>query len=195
MAGPTSTPGSTRSAGRNRGRPPASAPPAATDAEILETALDAFAEAGFAGTSVRDLARRLNVSHNLVPQRFGSKERLWYAAVDHGFAAVGEAAQVTVVPDDPFETLRRLIVAFVEATAARPAILRIINQEAAIAGPRLDYLFSRYLGPSSRQVESALAELQRCGRARAIPNAAFYFLLTHGIAGPLALAPLAERFG
>ena len=51
-------------------------------------ALDEFAENGFAGTSVRKLARDLGVSHNLIPQRFGSKERLWYAAVDQGFGAL-----------------------------------------------------------------------------------------------------------
>jgi AcrR family transcriptional regulator len=180
---------------RGRGRPPADAEPVASDEAILDAALEAFADDGFAGTSVRDLARRLGVSHNLVPQRFGSKERLWYAAVDHGFAALGEAAQVDVVRDDPFETLRRLIVTFVEATAERPALLRIVNQEATRPGPRLDHLYDRYIGPTSTAVEHLLDRLSRCGRARAVPPAAFYFLLTHGVAGPLALAPLAARFG
>ena len=40
---------------------------------------------------VREIARRLDVSHNLIPQRFGSKEDLWYAAVDHG---LGRAHQI-----------------------------------------------------------------------------------------------------
>lgn len=180
---------------RRRGRPPSSVPAAATDEAILDAALDAFAEDGFNGTSVRDISRRLGVSHNLVPQRFGSKSRLWFAAIDHGFAALGRAAQVEVVPADPFLTLRRVIVGFVEAIAGRPALLRIINQEAARPGPRLDHLYERYIGPSSRSVEQALAELTKCGLARPIPPAAFYFLLTHGVAGPLALSPLAERLG
>ncbi len=180
---------------RPRGRPPASEPAAATDEAILDAALDAFAEDGFNGTSVRDISRRLGVSHNLVPQRFGSKSRLWFAAVDHGFAALGRAAHVDVVPDDPFLTLRRVIVTFVEATAGRPALLRIINQEATRPGPRLDHLYERYIGPTSAGVEAALAELSRCGAARPIPPAAFYFLLTHGAAGPLALGPLADKFG
>lgn len=180
---------------RRRGRPPASEPAAATDAEILDTAIEAFADSGFDGASVRDISRRLGVSHNLLPQRFGSKARLWFAAVDHGFAELGEAAKVQAVPDDPFETLRRVIVNFVEATAKRPALLRIINQEAIRPGPRLDHLYERYIGPTSAAVQHALEDLSRRGLARSVPPAAFYFLLTHGAAGPLALEPLASKFG
>lgn len=181
---------------RRRGRPPASEPPAATDAAVLDAALDAFAENGFVGTSVREVSRALGVSHNLVPQRFGTKERLWYAAVDHGFATFAEAARVEPADgEDPFDVLRRMIVRFVQAMAAQPALLRVVNQEAARPGPRLDYLFERYIGPASVAVQEALDGLRRCGRARPVPPAAFYFLITHGAAGPLALAPLAARFG
>ncbi len=67
---------------RARGRPAHSA---VSDDILLETALQSFGENGYDGASVREIARRLEVSHNLIPQRFGSKENLWYAAVDHGF--------------------------------------------------------------------------------------------------------------
>jgi AcrR family transcriptional regulator len=181
---------------RRRGRPAAGEPPAATDDAILGAALEAFAENGYLGTSVRELSRALGVSHNLVPQRFGTKERLWYAAVEHGFATFAEAARTEPeAGEDPFDTLRRMIVRFVEAMAQQPALLRIVNQEASRPGPRLDYLFERHIGPVSRAVQGALDALGRCGRARPVPPAAFYFLITHGVAGPLALSPLAERFG
>jgi TetR/AcrR family transcriptional regulator len=180
--------------GSRRGRPPAADSPA-SDAAILDAALEAFADNGFTGTSVRDLARRLGVSHNLLPQRFGSKERLWYAAVDHGFAQVARSLHVELVPDDPLRSLRNMIVTFVLGMATRPALLRILNQEAASPGPRLDHLFERHIGPTSQAVEQRLVELQSCGLARPIPRAGFYFLLTHGVAGPIALAPLSERFG
>jgi AcrR family transcriptional regulator len=185
----------TEATARRRGRPAATDPPAATDDAILDVALEAFAEHGFAGASVRDIARRLGVSHNLVPQRFGSKVRLWYAAVDHGFGELGHDVHVDVVPDDPFETLRRAIVRFVEGTAAHPALLRILNHEAARPGPRLDHLYRRYIGPTSTAMQAALAELSACGLAREVPPAAFYFLLTHGAAGPVGLEPLASKFG
>lgn len=180
---------------RPRGRPRSTDPPAATDEVILDAALDAFAEHGFAGASVRDVARRLGVSHNLVPQRFGTKERLWYAAVDHGFAALGHDIHLDVRPKDPFDTLRAVIVRFVEATAAYPQLLRILNHEAARPGPRLDHLFTNYIGPTSRAVQAAMAQLTARGAAREVPPAAWYFLLTHGAAGPFGMAPLAAKFG
>jgi AcrR family transcriptional regulator len=168
---------------------------ATDEAVMLDAALDAFAEHGFDGTSVRDIARNLGVSHNLFPQRFGSKDRLWRAAVDHGFAQVARQIHIEVVPDDPFVTLRNTIVAFVEATARRPEVLRILTQEAATPGPRLDYLYERHVEPATVPVERALEGLRRHGLARPIPRAGFYFLLTHAAAGPLALAPLSEKFG
>ena len=78
------------------GRPAATAAPAPTDERMLRAALDEFAENGFAGTSVRKLARDLGVSHNLIPQRFGSKERLWYAAVDQGFGALATEMEIAL---------------------------------------------------------------------------------------------------
>ena len=67
---------------RTRGRPAHSA---VSNDSLLETALQSSVENGYDGASVREIARRLANSHNQVAQRFGSKETLWYAAVDHGF--------------------------------------------------------------------------------------------------------------
>ena len=69
-------------------------------AALLQAALDAFAETGYDGTSVRELSRRLGVSHALLTARFGSKEGLWFAAMEHALAqaertwrAVADSAQ------------------------------------------------------------------------------------------------------
>lgn len=47
-----------------------------SDDLLLDAALGAFAETGCEGASVRALCRRLEVSHNLLNTRYGSKERL-----------------------------------------------------------------------------------------------------------------------
>jgi TetR/AcrR family transcriptional regulator len=69
---------------RGRGRPRAG--DEVDLAMLLQAALDAFAETGYDGTSVRELSRRLGVSHALLTARFGSKEGLWFAAMEHGLA-------------------------------------------------------------------------------------------------------------
>lgn len=44
---------------------------------IVESALAAFAEHGFHGASMRDIAKRAGVSQSLVHHHFGSKDALW----------------------------------------------------------------------------------------------------------------------
>lgn len=124
------------------GRPTATEAPAPSEDQMLRAALDEFAENGFAGTSVRKLARDLGVSHNLIPQRFGSKERLWYAAVDHGFGALANElfADLEALPTEDVARLRAMVVRFVSLNAKRPALLQIISQEATTPGELHDYV-------------------------------------------------------
>jgi AcrR family transcriptional regulator len=50
------------------------------DDALLDAALQAFADLGFEGASVRAVAREIGVSHNTINERFGSKDKLWQAA-------------------------------------------------------------------------------------------------------------------
>jgi AcrR family transcriptional regulator len=185
------------SATRARGRPAALESTAPSDAQVLDAALDAFAERGFADTSVREVARQLGVSHNLIPQRFGSKEQLWFAAVDHGFAELLVdllPLALDELPDD-LTRLRAWMVRFIEINAARPALLRIISREAASSGARLDYLFERYIEPVRAAGAGLLASLAEQRAVTTTSVELVYFLMTHGAGGPVAYPALAARFG
>ena len=182
---------------RGRGRPPAGGASVLTTDQLLDAALDAFAERGFDGTSVRELARTLGVSHNLIPQRVGSKADLWRAAVDRGFGQLA-LALATALADDPGDDLARLrvlVVRFIEANAARPALLRILTQEAAAAGPRFDHLFDSYIDPVRIFGADLMGRLRTAGQLRTDSVSLMYFFMTHGAGGPLALPAIAERFG
>lgn len=184
--------------GRARGRPSASEPaPLSTDL-LLDRALEMFAERGFEAMSVRELARELGVSHNLIPQRIGSKERLWFQAVDRGFGALAIAlAQVIQSMEeeaDDVVRLRALVVGFIEANAQRPALLQVINQEATSPGPRLEHLFTEYIDPVREFGAGLLARLHAEGRVRSANADLLYFLMTHGAGGPFALPGLARHF-
>ena len=183
--------------GRARGRPAAAASTAPTEAEILDAALEAFAARGFAETSVREVARGLGVSHNLIPQRFGSKERLWFAAVDHGFTELLEELLPLALDEEPddLSRLRAWMTRFVEANAARPALLRVINREAVSPGPRLDYLFERYIEPVREAGGAFLDDLHAQGLVATTEVGLVYFLMTHGAGGPSAFPALADRLG
>lgn len=167
-------------------------------AQLLDAALTEFADLGYDGTSVRRLARRLGVHHNHFPQRFGTKERLWYAAVDHGVERLVVELRPIVDAEQPDEMhrLRALLVRFVEATADQPAILRVVNREAVLGGERFDYLYTTYIGPVFDEVRGLLDRLARRGLVRddAAP-AVLFFAINGAGGGPATFPHLTRRLG
>lgn len=97
---------------------------AASQETILEAALEAFAQRGYDGVSVRELNRQIGVSHNLVHHYFGSKDALWRAAIDYGLNRVNEAWRLEDLgPDaDPVEKMKVGLRRFLEVMAHSPSI-------------------------------------------------------------------------
>ena len=54
-----------------------------TQQRILHAAIEGFAEYGFDGCSLAEIARRSNSKKALVQYHFGSKEELWKQAIGH----------------------------------------------------------------------------------------------------------------
>jgi TetR/AcrR family transcriptional regulator len=182
---------------RRTGRPPADESPATRD-EILLVALRSFADLGYDGTSVRELNRTLGVSHNLINRRFGSKERLWTATVDRWFGDLVDALDPMTTLDgagDPVERLRGFVVTFIEVSARRPEMARLMNGEASRGGPRLDYLFGRFIAPCLLPAAALGTKLQAEGRIRPVPVGTLFFLIAHGATAPAAHRPLAALLG
>lgn len=155
-----------------------------SDEVLLDAALQAFAELGYEGASIRALCRLLDVSHNTLNQRFGSKEALWYAAVDHGFKTlVGELlTAVTSAGGDPIDQLRATMVRYLETTRANPGLTQIINQESTRPGPRYEYMYTRYIEPINELGLRPLRQMQADGVIRPGPvSTIFYYLTTFGL--------------
>lgn len=179
---------------RPRGRPKARDAPLSLD-EMLAAALRAFATHGYDGVSVTALGRDLGVSHNLLHQRFGSKEALWYAAVDWGFGGLARELASTADPTltDPLEQLRLMLRRFLEISAARPELLGLMNIEGRQETERLEHLWEHHVGPMTTPLRALLDHLAAQGRIRPVSLRTVHFLLTHGGAAPFTLVPLARR--
>ncbi|MDT7728838.1 MAG: TetR/AcrR family transcriptional regulator [Actinomycetota bacterium] len=170
----------TEVAPRRRGRPKKGAAPAPED-RVLGEALHAFAVHGYHGVSVRDLNRALGVSHNLLYQRFGSKERVWYAAVDWGFGGlVAELTDADDVTADPETRLRTVVRTFVTFSARNPDLLRVVNGEAGQQSERLDHLIETFVRPVLSAFTPLYRELVKSGRLREVPTNTLYYLITSG---------------
>lgn len=92
----------------------------ATDAAILEAALEQFAMTGIRRTSTDDVARRAGVNRATLYRRFGSREQLLAAAYLHEAGRVLEelTRRVPDVPDDPaadFDAEANVVTMFTEA--------------------------------------------------------------------------------
>lgn len=149
---------------------------------LLQAALEAFAETGYDGTSVRELSRRLGVSHALLIARFGSKEGLWFAAMEHALAQVEQSwreASASIGLDD-LEALRQGVVRQVTFSAAHPQVLRIMNHEGAIDSPRVRFVIDRFVNPLRPGVERLLARLVAAGRIKPFPYATLHYLTVVG---------------
>jgi AcrR family transcriptional regulator len=183
------------SEGRRTGRPKAEDAPVTVD-QILEAAFRAFATYGYDGVAVRTLNRELGVSHNLIHQRFGSKQGLWYAAVDWAFSQQVTELATAFDPtlSDPLDQLNYAIRRFVRYSAERPELLGLMNIEARAESERLDYIYDNYVAPALAPLGLLLDYLRENGRIRPISLRALFFLVAHGAAAPFTLAPLARHF-
>lgn len=174
-------------------------PPKFTDAALLSAALRFFAAYGYEGMSVRDLNRALGISHNTIHQRFGSKERLWYAAVDHGFAQLMHelprpAPAAPGEPTPPLEVLGETIRVFLRASRRQPEILRLMNHVGVHDSPRMTYIFDTYVAVIIEPLDALLKQLHAEGACRRIPIRSLHFLITHGAAAPFTLTGLSKSF-
>ena len=180
---------------KRTGRPKAQDAPVTLE-QILDAAFRAFATYGYDGATVRTLNRELGVSHNLIHQRFGSKQGLWYAAVDRAFSQ--QVTQLATAFDptlaDPLDQLNYAIRRFVRYSAERPELLGLMNIEARVDSERLDYIYDNYLAPALAPLGRLLDHLHKEGRIRPISLGALFFLIAHGAAAPFTLAPLARHF-
>lgn len=96
-------------------------------AALLEVAVQAIAERGLGGLSLRDCARRLGVSHAAPYRHFPDKDHLLSAIAGQGFAwltAAGEAAMEGI--EDPDARLRAYGVAYVRFAVEHPEHLRVM---------------------------------------------------------------------
>jgi TetR/AcrR family transcriptional regulator len=181
---------------RPRGRPSLSGPSPASDETCLDVALEAFAERGYEGASIRDIAAASGVSHGLITARFGSKQGLWMAAVDHGMSRLhqrlvaveqAQSAQIGVE-----ERMRTVCIRFLETVAAYPAIVQLMNVEGSRPGPRLSHIVETFFRSRSWPFATLLAEGQASGLFRPIHVSVPFTLLAHGAGALVALRPLVE---
>jgi TetR/AcrR family transcriptional regulator len=169
---------------RPRGRPRKDEQVAPAD-QVMVAAIEAFSVHGYKGVSLRTVNDQLGASRNLLYQRFGSKANLWHAAVDWAFRPLVEHLEAADDESaDPMVRLRVLTRSFIEYSATRPYLARLVTVEGSAATDRLEYLYHNYIEPVRSRFLPVFALLREQGRIKNIPPEVFYFLLTSGGSAP-----------
>ncbi|WP_156367219.1 TetR/AcrR family transcriptional regulator, partial [Novosphingobium sp. KN65.2] len=184
---------------RRRGRPAADSEPIAAREVFLDAALEAFADLGYHGASIRELTRRLDVSHGLIHAKFGSKLDFWKASVDHGMQRLVqqiEKAAFTGNPDaTPEQRLKDVFVSLLMVLDQAPAILRMMNHEGIQESERLDYIIKRYMLIGTFPGDIIIEEGVKAGLFRNVSKPVIFFLIAHGGGSIFSLRALASNLG
>jgi TetR/AcrR family transcriptional regulator len=103
--------------------------------KILDTAAKIFAEVGFAGARVDEIANRAGVNKATIYYHIGGKEALYAAVLRDALSGEGATIANTIDPTLlPDEKLRRYIRKFHQIVQTRPLIPSIMLREAASGG-------------------------------------------------------------
>jgi AcrR family transcriptional regulator len=103
---------------------------ARTRAEILDVATREFAEHGFSGARVDEIAERTRTTKRMLYYYFGSKEGLFVAVLERAYAGIRERErEVDVEHLDPVAAIRRLAELTFDHHEAHPEFIRLVSIE------------------------------------------------------------------
>jgi TetR/AcrR family transcriptional regulator len=106
--------------------------PADTRDRVLQVALTLFAERGYRGTSLRDIAKRIGIKAPSLLHHFPSKQQLYIAVLDRMFQSIEDAANaIAWTQQNRQERMRQAITDAIDFMVARPDFVRLLWMEMA----------------------------------------------------------------
>jgi AcrR family transcriptional regulator len=105
-------------------------------AQLLETARAVFAQRGYVGTSVEEIAARAKVSKPIVYEHFGGKEGLYAVLVDREMEYVVARISEAISSGTPRERVERAALAFLLYVRDQRDGFLVLSRDAPVALPR-----------------------------------------------------------
>jgi len=147
---------------------------------ILDAAEAGFAERGFAGTSLRDVASEVGIRIPSLYNHFASKADLYQAVLARAIGAI-QAVLDRVAAGDLSSEARDVIGALMDVFQARPNIPRLLQYEMLSGGEQLALVLDESvrpaLGRGAEMLEQASAGSRWKPQDRPLLLLAFYNLL------------------
>jgi AcrR family transcriptional regulator len=101
-----------------------------TRAEIIEVATREFADKGFAGARVDEIAAKMSTTKRMIYYYFGNKERLYIEVLEHAYAGIRAIEQnLDVTHLAPVDAMRQLAELTFDHHESHPDFIRLVSIE------------------------------------------------------------------
>lgn len=146
---------------RRRGRPSAAEAASREDtrSRLEKAAISIFAEHGYEAVSTNDLAEAANLTQPMVHYHFGTKKKLWQAAMTRLMRDLGNRfpMDVSELKDlGPVDRLKVITRRFILMSSVDPTLSKIIMNEGLTHSDRLTWLVDRYIRRGFMEFDKAV---------------------------------------
>jgi AcrR family transcriptional regulator len=101
-----------------------------TRADLLRVATEVFAQDGYSGARVDEIAERTRTTKRMIYYYFGGKEQLYLAVLEQAYLGIREAESNLVVGDlGPVDAIRRLAELTYDHHTGHPDFIRLVSIE------------------------------------------------------------------
>ncbi|WNG89041.1 TetR/AcrR family transcriptional regulator [Mycobacterium sp. ITM-2016-00317] len=164
-----------------------------TRAELLAVATEVFAESGYSGARVDEIAERTRTTKRMIYYYFGGKEQLYLAVLESAYRGIREAEQKLKVDHaNPVEAIRRLAEVTFDHHIAHDAFIRLVSIENIHRGEFISRLTS--LRELSTPATSLLDDILRDGRAAGVFRTDVDALDVHVVISSYCVFQVANRY-
>jgi len=101
-----------------------------TRAEIIDVATREFADKGYAGARVDEIAAKMSTTKRMIYYYFGNKEQLYIEVLEHAYAGIRAIEQkLDVAHLDPVDAMRQLAELTFDHHESHPDFIRLVSIE------------------------------------------------------------------
>lgn len=138
-------------------------------AKILAAAERLFAERGYAGTAIRQIASEAGVNAAMIHYYFGNKDGLYFAVLESAATTVRALFAEATGGQQPIkERLTGFVSAYAGYIFSHPNLARILSREMLAGGDHIKRLAKKYAATNYRMLREAMSESTKRGEMRKI---------------------------